>query len=397
MAEIRKKMKKASRKPVEVQSETTVITMDDNEMNIIRQITNQDLNIGVEQNLTTFNDVETSNQRQLTEDNLEIQDELTIIVLDDNETDNQQQMMIAGAGFNDSLSEDLQTVGLQLNGDEPLDQNQVATALNDSNTTTDNCKKKNQRVVGNPMQEIIVNITNPFSDISADIHPLVEYADEPLLPLLKACAPLNEILHNISFYVQLALSETPEQPPDELTVDESAAIRLYSIEWEGPHRSLYSMLNYTLQSNNREELRPYFRYMKLFVTALAKVPCNPPATVWRGVTKDLSEQFPPETPVTWWAFTSCTTNLTVLENNMYLGNAGSRTLFSVEAINGRSVRAHSHFDTEDEILLLPGTHMIVQSQVSPAPDLHIVHLKQVIPEEVLLEPPFEGISNNLNH
>ncbi|CAF3438188.1 unnamed protein product [Rotaria socialis] len=124
--------------------------------------------------------------------------------------------------------------------------------------------------------------------------------------------------------------------------------------------------------------------------ALAKLSCTPPSTVWRGVTKDLSAQFPPATPVTWWSFTSCTTTLTVLENNMYLGDTGNRTLFSVEAINGRSIRAHSHFNSEDEVLLLPGTQMVVQSRLKPAPDLHIIQLKQVIPEEVLFEPPFEG-------
>ena len=186
------------------------------------------------------------------------------------------------------------------------------------------------------------------------------------------------------------LRETPEEPFDGLTIDESAAIRLYTIEWDEPHRSLYFMLNHTLKNDNREHLRPYFKYMKLLLTALVKLPCVAPLTVWRGVTKNLSVQFSPGTPVTWWAFSSCTTSLTVLENNIYLGKTGNRTLFSVEAINGRTIRAHSHFVTEDEILLLPGTHMIVQSQFSPAPDLHIIHLKQVIPHEMLLEPPFEG-------
>ncbi|CAF1117654.1 unnamed protein product [Adineta ricciae] len=232
--------------------------------------------------------------------------------------------------------------------------------------------------------------TNAIADIAPSSDPILEYAAEPLLPLVKACAPLSDIIHDIAFYVELALKETPEKPPDGLTVDESAAIRLYTIEWSGGHRSLYSMLNFTLKNASRENLRPYFKYMKLFITALVKLPCVPPVTVWRGVTKDLSAEFPPGTPVTWWAFSSCTTELTVLENNMYLGNEGSRTLFSVEAINGRTVREHSHFVTEDELLLLPGTHMIVQSQFSPASDLHIIHLKQVIPDEVLLEPPFEG-------
>ncbi|CAF0955002.1 unnamed protein product [Rotaria sordida] len=194
----------------------------------------------------------------------------------------------------------------------------------------------------------------------------------------------------------MALDETPEEPYDELTIDESAAIRLYTMEWESPHRSLYSMLNYTLKMANREDLQPYFKYLKLFLTALAKLPCVPSLTVWRGVTKNLSAEFPPGTIVTWWTFSSTTTSLTVLENSTYLGTSGGRTLFSVEAINGRTIRAHSHFVTEDEILLLPGTQMIVQSQLNPATDLYIVHLKQVVPEQILLEPPFEGIRNMFN-
>ena len=223
-----------------------------------------------------------------------------------------------------------------------------------------------------------------------DPGPIIGYADEPLLPLFKACAPLADIIHNISFYVQAALNETPEQPPDGLTIDESAAIRLYTMQWDRSYRSLYSMLNHTLKNSNREQLQPYFKYLKLFLTALAKLPCVPSLTIWRGVTTDLSAEFPPGTPVTWWAFSSCTTELTVLENNVYLGSSGDRTLFSVEAINARRIDGHSHFVEENEVLLLPGTHMTVQSQFSPAADLHIVHLKQVIVQEILLEPPFEG-------
>ena len=232
-----------------------------------------------------------------------------------------------------------------------------------------------------------------MNDIKTDAKPIVGYAAEPLLPLVKACAPLNDIIHDLSSYVQLALNETPETPEDQLTVDESAAIRLYTMEWERPYRSLYSMLNHTLKKGTREELHPYFKYLKLFMTALAKLPCSPSLTVWRGITKDQSAEFPPGTLVTWWSFSSCTTALSVLESNMYLGRSGDRTLFSVEAINGRVIRHHSHFVTEDEILLLPGTHMIVQSQFSPAPELHIIHLKQIVPDEMLLEPPFEGNRN----
>jgi hypothetical protein len=282
-------------------------------------------------------------------------------------------------------------LALEFNGVNINDQMQESTFTEDvGERNNDSSRAKQERTAG-ATSDKNQSQTQPVTDQKEPTEPILEYADEPLLPLAEACAPLKDILHDMDFYVKMALDETPEEPLDKLTVDESAAIRLYTIEWSGGHRSLYSMLNYTLKTQDREFLRPYFRYMKLLLTALVKLPCVPPCTVWRGVTKNLSAEFPPGTPVTWWAFSSCTTELSVLENNMYLGDTGSRTLFSVEVINGRTIRAHSHFVTEDELLLVPGTYMVVQSLFSPATDMYIIHLKQEIPEELLLAPPFEGI------
>ncbi|CAF0866814.1 unnamed protein product [Rotaria sordida] len=254
---------------------------------------------------------------------------------------------------------------LNKNREEILDQNQQVMIVEDSNNTPNNTIINNRRLVEAVTEEPTLTISNITNDIEANLGSIVGYTEEPLLPLVKACTPLTSSIPNLSYYVELALNETPEQPPDGLTIDESAAIRLYTIEWTENQRSLYSMLNYTLKKDTRENLRPYFKYLKLFLTALAKLPCAPSSTIWRGVPMDLSAQFPLGTSVIWWAFSSCTTSLAVLENNMYLGDT-------------------------DEILLLPGTKMIVQSQLSPAPDLHIIHLKQIRPKEMLLEPPFEG-------
>jgi len=165
------------------------------------------------------------------------------------------------------------------------------------------------------------------------------------------------------------------------------------MEWNDNHESLYRILNHTLNRLDREDLRPWFKYLKLFLTALVKIPFAPPQAVWRGVRKNVNDEFPSGTQVTWWSFSSCTQTLTVLENAMYLGNVGERTLFSIEIFNGKNIRDHSHFDKEDEILLLPGTYMEVQSQLDQPSGLHIIHLKQKIPEEMLIEPPFEGILN----
>ena len=324
--------------------------------------------------------------------------ERTAIMVDSPEINDQQHTMSDDVAINNEPLCNFEEIDLISNEKETVELIPIpAAALVYSVNATNDPMTKNRRIVETATEDQTITSKNISSNNKVDHGPVVGYADEPLLPLPEACAPLINIVHDLLVYVQLALDETLEHPPDGLTVDESAAIRLYTIEWDGPHRSLYSMVNHTLKSTDREALRPYFKYLKLFITAVVKLPCVPPLTVWRGVTKDLSTEFSPGTPVTWWAFSSCTTALSVLENNMYLGNTGNRTLFSVEAMNGRTVRDHSHFVTEDEMLLLPGTHMIVRSQLSPAPDLHVIHLKQVIPGDVLLEPPFEGISKFFNH
>jgi hypothetical protein len=324
-----------------------------------------------------------------------------IVVMPDSDKMKRRQNVENVEKKDDEMNKDLRSTfngsKLNLNGEELHDQKHETIAMEAIGDKNVDSMTINQRMVDTAIVEPEQPLKNTMNDIEANLGPVVGYAQEPMLPLAEACAPLADILHDLSFYVKMALDETPAVPPDGLTINESAAIRLYTIEWTTPHRSLYSMLNRTLKRADREDLRPYFRYMKLFLTALAKLPCVPSSTIWRGVTKNMSAEFPPGTPVTWWAFSSCTTELTVLESNMYLGNTGNRTLFSVEAINGRTVRAHSHFVTEDEILLLPGTHMIVQSLFSPAPDLHIIHLRQIVPEEVLLEPPFEGTLNIFKH
>lgn len=264
------------------------------------------------------------------------------------------------------------------------------TTADVSNTIQDIRMVKNRCLIEIEIEEPNLIRKDQATDIEAQLGPIIEYANEPILPLLKACAPLDNIVPNLAAYVKIALDKTPEQPPDGLTIDESAAIRLYTMEWNEPRQSLYSMLNRTLKKESREHLRPYFKYLKLFLSAIVKIPCGPQETIWRGVRKNLSAEFPSGMTTTWWGFSSCTTEMSVLENPMFLGDDGSRTLFSVEAINSRPIHNHSEFDTENERLLLPGTQLVVQSQVSPAPDLYIIHLKQIIPDQLLLSPPFKG-------
>jgi hypothetical protein len=104
------------------------------------------------------------------------------------------------------------------------------------------------------------------------LKPICGYECEPLLSLEEACKPLESILNdelkqNIS--IAKMNSKTPE---NKLTQDESAAIHLYTMEWDVHENSLYMVLNRTLRLADRRKLRPWFKYLKLFLTAFFRLP-----------------------------------------------------------------------------------------------------------------------------
>jgi hypothetical protein len=54
-----------------------------------------------------------------------------------------------------------------------------------------------------------------------------------------------------------------------------------------------------------------------------------------------------------------------------------RTLFSMECKNRKSIKQHSNFKSEEEIILMPGFYFQVMSQVNPVEELKIIHLKEI--------------------
>jgi hypothetical protein len=81
----------------------------------------------------------------------------------------------------------------------------IPEKVNDEN---DPSQIRNHRLVENSIAEQILRIANPNQDVGKHGDPIQGYADEPLLPLADACAPLKTIVLNLSVYVKLALDET---------------------------------------------------------------------------------------------------------------------------------------------------------------------------------------------
>ena len=272
-----------------------------------RKLTAKHSDVAIELTAIMIDDDKTFFQPQTAKKDVKVQTELQPFTYPDEKMDDQEINRVSSHRFT--------SLHLTTYEETLLDQGQTIVARENFDTTPNVSLTNNRRIVEMIAQKPTSTVANMINDAKADLLPIVGYADEPLLLLFKACTPLTNIIYDLSFYVQMALNQTPEQPADGLTIDESAAIRLYTLEWNTLHPSLYEMLNCALKKDDRELLRPYFKHLKLLLTALVKLPCVPSLTIWRGVTKNLSAEFPPGTSVTWWAFSSCTTALPVLENN----------------------------------------------------------------------------------
>ncbi|CAF3813281.1 unnamed protein product, partial [Rotaria sp. Silwood1] len=142
------------------------------------------------------------------------------------------------------------------------------------------------------------------------------YEKEPIVSLEQVCEPLHGILDELNENIQIAKMNCT-RPSDGLTQDESAAIHIYTMEWDESESSLYAKLNRILRAPERRLLKPWFRYLKLFLTALYKLP-SVDCQLWRGVKEDLSHLYPKGEFRIWWSFSSCTTALDVLQRPNFI-------------------------------------------------------------------------------
>lgn len=234
--------------------------------------------------------------------------------------------------------------------------------------------------------------TSRYSDLTNEpimrpLCPIDGYQDYPLISLEEAVRPISHYFDSIEKLVQFS-KHNCTNPRDGLTQDESAAIHLYTMQSSvGP--SLYMVLNELLRAEHRDNLKPWFLFLKLFITALHKLPsCR--AIVYRGVRDvDLTKKYSNGQQFPWWGVSSCTRSLKVVEKDDFLGKNGLRTLFNIECYNGKSIESHSYFrDTEEEVVLMPGSYFKVVSQCEPAEGLHIIHIQELRPPHSLVTPLF---------
>ena len=197
--------------------------------------------------------------------------------------------------------------------------------------------------------------------------PIYGYQSHPLLSLRKALNPILSRIDRLDEYITIANRECHFPSEHGLTGDESASIYIYTMDWG--EQSLYRVLNETLRVEDRSVLVPWNGYLKLFDTALKKLP-SVQESLWRGVNSNVAFAFKKNQNPTWWAISSCSSSVDVVKK--FLGETS--TLFMIEAKNGKSISAYSKFKQENEVILWLGTRLRMKSGVLDHPSISVVHL-----------------------
>lgn len=189
-------------------------------------------------------------------------------------------------------------------------------------------------------------VNNALSELeNANHSPIYGYQHLPIMTLEESTEKLIPLIDGMANDVSIAKNHCKKEDLYSLTHDESAAIYLYTMA-----TSFFRLLNEALRSEDRHALEPCFGFLKLFITALQKIPSTK-RTVWRGVAGDVGSVFADGDIHIWWSINSCSLDLKVVER--YLSNPG--TLFAIDVIHGKNISAFSAFPEEQEIILMPGT------------------------------------------
>ena len=174
-------------------------------------------------------------------------------------------------------------------------------------------------------------------------------------------------------------AESKKNDPYHLTQDEIAAINLYTQE-----TSLYKILNARLRNSNRDFVRPFFPYIKLLMKGLFKLP-QVKTTVYRGINKNLESEYPEGKKPVWWGFSSTSSNIKVLNVQTFFDTTKERTMFHIKTETAVSIQEYSANPQEDEVLLLPGTCLIVEGALPAGPGLRIIQAKESPPVSGLID------------
>ncbi|CAF3431676.1 unnamed protein product [Rotaria sp. Silwood2] len=217
-----------------------------------------------------------------------------------------------------------------------------------------------------------MNRFTEFELENKDLQPVAGYWAYNVVSLEEALKGFISQINELKRSIKEAKKYCKQPSPHNLTRDEAASILLYTME-AGDH-SFYRILNQVLRKENRKEAIPWFSYLKLFDTALKKLP-KVKGNIWRAVPGNLASKYKPNQLLTWWTISSCSTSADVVK--AFLKSNQEATLFMIEAVNGKDLAGYTMYPDEHEVILGVGTQLRVKNVGFEHNNLHLVVLVEI--------------------
>ncbi|CAF3806419.1 unnamed protein product, partial [Rotaria sp. Silwood1] len=146
---------------------------------------------------------------------------------------------------------------------------------------------------------------NRFTEFQLEnnkLTPIAGYWSYRLVSLEEALHPFLSEINELERSIKEVKKYCTYPSEHNLTRDESAALLLYTMEADD--QSFYLKLNEILRKEDRNELKPWFPFLKLFDTALNKLPTIK-GIVWRAVPGNVVTDYKKDQVLTWWTISSC--------------------------------------------------------------------------------------------
>lgn len=225
-----------------------------------------------------------------------------------------------------------------------------------------------------------------------------DYQSIPLVSLEQAVIPLLKSIPRIYQMVELVKEKCHSlKTSSDLSTNELASIMLYTLEWTPKISSFYYILNRALSSNDPNQLKDWYSYIKLFSTSLEKLPRSSYRIFFRIIPQNLQSEYSKDDRLIWYDYISCSSSLDSFNQlpNYKTNSSTDQTIFIIYSEQAIDISEYSFYPLKDTLVLLPNQEYRVISSRTCNSNQSRITLKsiprQCIPRLVINEDTYPSI------
>ncbi len=192
---------------------------------------------------------------------------------------------------------------------------------------------------------------------------IIGYEHEPIVSLEEALEPFHGKIPHLGDQISDANSNCCHTSKHNLTDDESAALYLYLII--GDKDTVHNHLQKAWDKNDRTQMKPWLKYLKLLKNGLSKLP-DTTLEVWQGMSaeKDMQETLQSDSSPLFTAMGLGSSLMEQVKNDLQGEPSSGTILVGYDRVDGKDVTDYvpsgqkpTQKSDQKEVLIWPGVKL----------------------------------------